>query len=256
MEMDTLWRGHSLVPLIQNPDKGKWTGPDVAITALPGKDHMLHKVYEGSLYPHFSVRGKRYRYSLASDGGEELYDHQGDPYEWSNLANHPEYASIKADLRKQLEVLRDGGRWQSLERLGSWTHDGGKNSVERSRDEIRLSGGKAITLASKQTYEHFEFETELKAAEGTPIRIVYREGDAIELPLSMSKEAEYSNFKHGEWNRYRIRVHGDRHQLWINNRVVSDTRKKSGSEAGAIRIASGESKSIKVSMRNARARAL
>ncbi|MFL3659709.1 MAG: family 16 glycoside hydrolase [Opitutales bacterium] len=67
---------------------------------------------------------------------------------------------------------------------------------------------------------------------------------------------ECSNFKHDEWNRYRIRVHGDRHQLWINNRFISDSRKKSGSEARVIRITSGESRSTSVSIRNARVRGL
>jgi hypothetical protein len=248
--------GHSVLPLVRNPENGKWTGPDVAITALPGKDHMLRKIYEGSLYPHFSVRGTRYRYSLASDGGEELYDHESDPLEWSNLANHPEYASIKADLLKRLERLRDGERWESLERLDAWGNDGGKKAVKRNRDEIQVSGSTAVTLATKESFEHFEFEAELKGDTGRSIQIAYRNGDSVSNPKAMSKEAEYASFEPGEWNRYRIRVHGDRHQLWINNRVVSDTLKKSESEAGAIRIVTGENEPTKVSIRNARVRAL
>lgn len=65
--------GHSLLPLLKNPKKGKWTGPDVAITTIPGKNHMQHRVYEGTLYPHFSVRSERYRYSLTSEGDEDRY---------------------------------------------------------------------------------------------------------------------------------------------------------------------------------------
>ena len=32
-----------------------------------------------------------------SDGSEELYDHESDPWEWDNLASDPQYASIIAE---------------------------------------------------------------------------------------------------------------------------------------------------------------
>jgi hypothetical protein len=48
------------------------------------------------------VRSERWRYIRYADGGEELYDHQNDPHEWTNLADRPEYASVKADLAKWL----------------------------------------------------------------------------------------------------------------------------------------------------------
>ncbi|MEE4216902.1 MAG: sulfatase, partial [Xanthomonadales bacterium] len=35
-----------------------------------------------------AVRGERYRYIRFADGSEELYDHQADPNEWTNLAGH------------------------------------------------------------------------------------------------------------------------------------------------------------------------
>lgn len=38
-----------------------------------------------------SLREQTYRYTRYSDGGEELYDHRTDPYEWTNLAMRPEY---------------------------------------------------------------------------------------------------------------------------------------------------------------------
>ncbi len=33
-------------------------------------------------------------------GGEELYDHDADPYEWTNPAAKPEHAALKSDLTK------------------------------------------------------------------------------------------------------------------------------------------------------------
>ena len=54
------------------------------------------------------MRTSRYRYSLGYQGGEELYDHNKDPQEWTNLASHPDYAAIKKDLKA--ELLRLTGR--------------------------------------------------------------------------------------------------------------------------------------------------
>ncbi len=49
-----------------------------------------------------TVRSLDWRYIRYADGGEELYDEQNDPYEWTNLAARPEHASIKAELAKHL----------------------------------------------------------------------------------------------------------------------------------------------------------
>lgn len=108
--------GHSILPLVRNPG-GKWSGPEVAITALPGKDHSQHREHTGTLYPHFSVRAKDWRYSLTSDGQEELYRYSTDPNEFTNLADEPEFAGIKETLRKQLISLRDGNRWKTFKSL-------------------------------------------------------------------------------------------------------------------------------------------
>ncbi len=248
--------GHSLLPLVKDPQGGKWTGPDVAITALPGKDHMLHKVYEGSLYPHFSIRGERYRYSLASDGGEELYDHERDPYEWTNLANHPEYDSIKAELRKKLEGLRDGDHWELLQSANEWLVDGAKRTFKRGRSEIHVSSSEPFVFATKRMFENFEFEGELRIVKGASVRLGYREGDSIEFPAFGSPESKYGNFKPGEWNRYRMRVHGKRHQLWINNRVVRDELKTDVGHSGSIRLQSAADESVEAHIRNARVRPL
>jgi hypothetical protein len=230
--------GHSIMPFIKNPVNGTWNGPDVAITALPGKDHMLHTVYEGSLYPHFSVRGKRWRYSLASDGGEELYDHESDPLEWNNLASDPEYAVIKASLKDQLIELRDGDQWESLEELDAWTMPSGLGEYSQRHGEIRLSGASAFDLATVDKHDHFEFEADMRTGDDNTFRIAYRgfSGDGVSTPAAGSDAARYGHFQNGEWNRYRIRVHNDRHQLWINNKMVTDEMNEGKWGSGVIRI--------------------
>jgi arylsulfatase A-like enzyme len=49
-----------------------------------------------------SVRDERWRYIRYSDGGEELYDHDRDPQEWTNLAVKPEFQKLKAQLAQWL----------------------------------------------------------------------------------------------------------------------------------------------------------
>ena len=77
--------GVSLVPLLKDPQR-KWERP--ALTTHGLGNHAL--------------RNERWRYIRYADGGEELYDHQNEPNEWTNLAGKPESASVKADLAKWL----------------------------------------------------------------------------------------------------------------------------------------------------------
>jgi len=58
--------------------------------------------------------------------GVELYDVAKDPYEWTNLADNPEYAEIKAELRKQLDawMKSQGDKGQQTE-LEARDHQGG-----------------------------------------------------------------------------------------------------------------------------------
>ncbi len=51
------------------------------------------------------IRSERWRYIRYADGTEELYDHDQDPNEWTNLAGQPAYASILAEHRKWLPKI-------------------------------------------------------------------------------------------------------------------------------------------------------
>lgn len=73
--------GRSLAPLL-NDSKAKW--PHLALTTH-GKDNH-------------SVRSKTHRYIRYRDGSEELYDLRTDPNEWTNIADNPEHAKLKARL--------------------------------------------------------------------------------------------------------------------------------------------------------------
>tara|TARA_R110002049_G_scaffold993_1_gene7053 strand:- start:6565 stop:7968 length:1404 start_codon:yes stop_codon:yes gene_type:complete len=49
-----------------------------------------------------SVRDKQYRYIRYPDGSAELYDHYGDPYEYTNLAENPNYKDIIDKLSQSI----------------------------------------------------------------------------------------------------------------------------------------------------------
>ena len=77
--------GQSLKPLLQNPEV-KWERPVVITYGL--NNH--------------AVQTEHWRYIRYRDGGQELYDHERDPNEWTNLAFIPKYSPQKTKLSKWL----------------------------------------------------------------------------------------------------------------------------------------------------------
>jgi len=77
--------GTSLVPLLKDVDI-KWDQP--ALMTMGRGNH--------------AVRSKRWRYIRYSDGAEELYDHDNDPWEWNNLANNTAYTAVIKKHKKWL----------------------------------------------------------------------------------------------------------------------------------------------------------
>jgi len=88
--------GQSLRSLLKDPD-ANWTKP--AIT-------QIHHDVDAQGY---SIRNQRWRYTEWNRGkaGIELYDHDHDPEETTNLAQHPEYASVIQSLSKELRRYSD-----------------------------------------------------------------------------------------------------------------------------------------------------
>ncbi|MBF0198522.1 MAG: sulfatase [Planctomycetes bacterium] len=77
--------GLSLKALMENPNTS-WQRP--ALTTYGKNTHAL--------------RSKKWRYIHYEKGDEELYNHETDPSEWTNLASNPEYTSVLKKMRDML----------------------------------------------------------------------------------------------------------------------------------------------------------
>lgn len=83
LKADPMHEGHDVSPLLKNPN-ATWKHP--AITTFGPGNH--------------AIRTERWRYIEYHDGSRELYDHESDPNEWTNLANSPEHEKTIKRLSK------------------------------------------------------------------------------------------------------------------------------------------------------------
>ena len=82
---NTANEGKSIVPLLKNSSL-VWDIP--VVTTMGYKRH--------------SVRNSKWRYTQYEDGAEELYNHETDPMEWTNLAKKQEFTNVKTELATYL----------------------------------------------------------------------------------------------------------------------------------------------------------
>lgn len=80
--------GNSLVPLLNDP-QASWDHP--AVTTHGRNNH--------------AVRTERWRYIRYLDGSEELYDHEADPLEWTNLEGEAEHEELKKQLATHMPTV-------------------------------------------------------------------------------------------------------------------------------------------------------
>lgn len=93
--------GYSMRPFLKSPKSLDWDGPDAALTMIYAGGHTGMDAGK----QHWSVRTKKWRYILYNNGSEELYDHDSDPYEWTNVCGEKRNAKVKAQLRARIFLM-------------------------------------------------------------------------------------------------------------------------------------------------------
>jgi iduronate 2-sulfatase len=89
--------GKSLIPILKDPKHM------IRDTAL-----ILERSGQGG-----SVRSKKWQYFkyTAKGGGEELYDMEKDPEQYTNLLSNPEYSAVLNEYRQKLKKRLDNVQW-------------------------------------------------------------------------------------------------------------------------------------------------
>ena len=110
--------GYSLVPLIKEPKKADWDGPNFVLTAMYNWsiEYLPNK-------QSYSLKNSKWRYIRYSNGEEELYDLKKDPKEWNNLAGFLEQKTLINNFRKEL-----------LSRISSKSFDEDQSAIKKDAD--------------------------------------------------------------------------------------------------------------------------
>jgi iduronate 2-sulfatase len=94
--------GRSLRPLLHDPNAA-WDKPALTQTIRRQNRQQIRG---------YSLRTQRYRYTEWGEGGKsgiELYDHETDPHEYTNLADSKDHAQTRAELSKRLHAVIASG---------------------------------------------------------------------------------------------------------------------------------------------------
>lgn len=139
--------GSSLKPLLQDP-AAKRDRP--AITCMGGGKNAG-----------YAARDDRWRYIRYADGSEELYDHQNDPHEWTNLAGKPEHVGLKEKLASFFPKEFKSAERPAAEIVGAASPAGSVDLVLQMGDGIRADEAPKIQGRGVFIDTAFEFDPQV-----------------------------------------------------------------------------------------------
>ena len=158
--------GVSLKPLLNNLE-APWDHP--AVTTLLPNNH--------------TVRTERWRYIRYADGSEELYDHEIDPHEWTNLANDPGSKETLTRLKTHLpktNARQVPGKSRQLDRYRG-TNGGNKPGQAEG----------ALPLNQVEVSMHMVFPVKSEGkyyTTGTTVLLTVRRGKTAGFPVYSSRD--------------------------------------------------------------------
>ena len=92
--------GNSIKPLLEDPENGNgWTGTEYSVSGIGSSATVSTNQIAPYSEQHFSIRTAQYRYIYYRNGEEELYDHNNDPNEWTNLVNSSDHTEALETMR-------------------------------------------------------------------------------------------------------------------------------------------------------------
>lgn len=134
--------GESLLPLLKDP---AFQRKQPAITTMGGGDKAS-----------YAARDRRWRYIRYADGSEELYDHESDPKEWTNLATHPEHETVKQKLAAHFPMHFQSASRPASEIVLGPSQDGSEHLALQIGDE--LTADESPRLAGRGIYVDAAFD--------------------------------------------------------------------------------------------------
>ena len=139
--------GSSLKPLLQDP--------------TVKRDHPAITCMGGGKNAGYAARDERWRYIRYADGSEELYDHQTDPHEWTNLANKPEHTALKEKLSSFFPKEFKSAERPAAEIVGAASPAGSVDLVLQMGDAIRADEAPKIQGRGVFIDAAFEFDPQV-----------------------------------------------------------------------------------------------
>jgi arylsulfatase A-like enzyme len=173
--------GTSLKPLLLDPT-AKRDKP--AVTCMGGGKNAS-----------CAARDERWRYIRYADGSEELYDHQNDPHEWTNLAAKPEHAALKTSLAAFFPKEFKSAVRPAAEIVGAPSPSGSVDLVLKIGDE--LSATEAPKLQGRGVFidAAFDFDPQVDQDSTLLAQGDAQSGYALHLVASQPTLTVFANGK-------------------------------------------------------------